>query len=98
MNQKTLLIAGAAVAAAALLWIVTRGAKNVGGDIGSGAVNLVDGVIAGVVTTSGSFLGVPLTDAQKAAKARAEGDVWNASLYMPAPEFIKWIAAGMPNK
>lgn len=96
MNDRTLMIAGAAVAVAVLAWFATKGTKGVGQDIGSGAVNLVDGVVSGAVTTAGSILGIPLTDAQKAEKARKEGDVWAASLYMPAPEFIKWIAAGMP--
>lgn len=90
------MIAGAAVGVALLAWLALRGAKGMGHDIGSGGVNLVDGVVSGAVTTAGSFLGIPLTDAQKAAKARQEGDVWAASLYMPAPEFLKWIAAGMP--
>lgn len=98
ISEKTLMIAGAAVGVALLLWLATRGAKSVGQDIGAGAVNIVDGVVSGAVTTAGSFLGVPLTDAEKAAKARREGDVWAASFYMPAPDFVKWIAAGMPKQ
>lgn len=91
-----MVIAAAAVGVAVLVWMARRGAKGVGQDIGSGAVNLVDGVVAGAVTTTGTILGIPLTDAQKAAKARQDGDVWAASLYMTAPEFIKWLSAGMP--
>lgn len=96
ITNRTLIIAGAAVGVAVLVWVSTRGVKGVGTDIGSGAVNLVDGVVSGAVTTAGTFLGIPLTDAQKAAKARKEGDMWAASLYMPAGEFLQWVAAGMP--
>ncbi|KRB70499.1 hypothetical protein [Noviherbaspirillum sp. Root189] len=96
INQRTLVIAAAGVGAAVLLYVVTRGAKNVGQDIGSGAIDLADGVVKGAVTSAGSILGIPLTDAEKAAKARKEGDVWAASEYMPAVDFIKWLAAGMP--
>lgn len=96
ITNRTLMIAGAAVGVAVLVWLSTRGAKGVGQDIGSGAVQLVDGVVTGAVTTAGTFLGIPLTDAEKAAEARRNGDVWEASKYMPAGEFLKWIAAGMP--
>ncbi|HYD63330.1 MAG TPA: hypothetical protein VEC35_23440 [Noviherbaspirillum sp.] len=96
LSNRTLVIAGAAVGVAVLVWLSTRGAKGVGEDIGSGAVNLVDGVVSGAVTTAGSFLGIPLTDKEKAEQARKAGDVWEASKYMTAPEFMKWIAAGMP--
>lgn len=96
VNEKTLMIAGAAVGVALLIWMATRGAKGVGQDVGSGAVNFVDGVVYGAATTGGASFGIPLTDAKKAEKARKAGDVWEASFYMTAPEFIKWIAAGMP--
>lgn len=96
ISNRTLMIAGAAVGVAVLVWIATRGVKGVAEDVGSGAVSAVDGVVKGAVTTTGSIFGIPLTDAEKAAKARQDGDVWAASAYMTAPEFIKWIAAGMP--
>ncbi|HJV86914.1 MAG TPA: hypothetical protein VJ698_15720 [Noviherbaspirillum sp.] len=97
-GQRTLIIAGAAVGVALLVWIATRGAKGIGQDIGGAAVSIVDGAVSGAVTTAGSIVGIPLTDAEKAAKARREGDVWGASFYMPAADFIKWIAAGMPKE
>lgn len=96
--NRTMMIAGAAVGVAVLVWLVARGAKGMGQDIGSGAVNIVDGAVSSVVSTAGSIVGIPLTDAEKAAKARREGDVWGASFYMPAADFIKWIAAGMPKE
>jgi hypothetical protein len=96
ISQRTLMIGGAAVGVALLAWLSMQDAKKLGADIGSAAFNFVDGSVAGVVTTAGTVLGVPLTNAEKALQARQAGDVWNASLYMPAPEFIKWIAAGMP--
>lgn len=92
------MIAGAAVAVAVVAWIATRGAKGVGQDIGEGAVNLVNGAVTGAVTATGTLFGIPLTNEEKAAQARKAGDVWAASLYMPAPEFLKWIAAGMPRQ
>lgn len=94
--NKHMMVAAAAVGVAVLAWLATRGAKGMGQDIGSGAVNLVDGVVSGAVTAAGGLVGIPLTDAQKAEQAKRDGDVWAASAYMTAPEFIKWIAAGMP--
>lgn len=96
VTNRTLVIAGAAVGAAVLAWLATRGAKGVGEDIGRGAVHLADGVVAGAVTAAGSLFGIPLTNKEQAEQARQAGDVWEASKYMTAPEFVKWIAAGMP--
>lgn len=98
ISERTLVIAAAAVGVTALLYFATRGARGVGEDIGGAAVDLVDGAVTGAVTGAGSLLGIPLTDAEKAAEARRNGDVWEASKYMPAGEFLAWLAAGRPRQ
>lgn len=42
-----MVVGGVVLAGVAVLWLVTRGAKQTGKDIGSGAVNLVAGVAGG---------------------------------------------------
>src|SRR6478735_876963 len=105
LNNRTLMIAGAAVGVAVLVWLSTRSAKGIGEAIGGAAVDLVGGVAGGVVGGTvklagsiGSSVGRPDPDQQKAAQAKKEGDVWGAVVYMPMPDFIKWIAAGMPKE
>lgn len=76
---------------AALVWLNLRGAKNVGQDIGGGAVNLVDGVISGAVVTGAEKIGIPKTNMTECEKAKAEGRTWDASFACPAGTFIKYL-------
>lgn len=84
------LVAGGVVAAA-LLWIMLRGAKGVGMDIGSGAVDLVDGVVTGSVVGVGELVGVPQTDMTACQLAMAEGRTLDASFACPAGTFINYL-------
>lgn len=47
IKANPVLIAGAVAVGIAALWLLTRGAKQTGKDIGAGAVNLVAGTVAG---------------------------------------------------
>lgn len=80
----------------AALWLVqkTGQAGNLGQAVGSGGVDLVNGVFSGAVNAAGGVVGIPQTDAQKCAAAQAAGDVFNASLYCPAGAFLPWAPAG----
>lgn len=92
-SRQTLIIAGLLVGGA-LLWASKRGPGGVGQQIGASAVDLADGVLSGVVTTTGGIFGVPETDASQAAIDRANGDIWAASFSMPAGEWIRWVFNG----
>lgn len=86
--KNPLVALGAAVAIIAVVWIAKNGAKNAGAQFASGAVNGLNGVIGGGVTALGGIFGVPATDAQKGAAALASGNMFDASLYLPAGKFV----------
>lgn len=86
----TYLIAGGAVLAA-MLWINAKGAKNAGQAIGTGAVNLVDGILTGGVTGIGEVFGVPETNLTECERAKLEGRTWDASFACPAKDFLKYV-------
>lgn len=75
----------------ALLYVKLTGAKNTGAAIGGAAVDLVDGVVTGAVTGVGSLVGIPQTNIDKCAAAKAKGDTWAASFDCPAPDFVRWL-------
>lgn len=94
-SDKALLIGGGIALAALVLYIVAMGGvKNAGKGIGQAAVAGVDGTAAGVVVGAGNIMGIPDTDIDKCRAAMAAGDTLDASLYCPAPVFIKWMATG----
>ena len=84
------MIAGAAVLAA-LAFIAIKGAKGTGQAIGSGAVDLVDGVIDGGVTGIGQAVGIPATNMTECERAKAEGRTWDASFACPAVDFVRYV-------
>lgn len=80
-------------------WMVRRAAGDtrpmaqmIGEGIGSAAANVVSGAATGVVTGAGAAVGIPATDPNRCAQAKAAGDTWAASMYCPAPEFLRWSA------
>lgn len=84
------LLAGVA-ALGAFAWFALRGAKGIGRDIGSGTVDLVDGVVTGSVITAGVAVGIPETNMTKCQQAMAEGRTWDASFDCPAAEFLRYL-------
>lgn len=84
------LLAGGAVALA-LLWAASKGARDTGQAIGSGAVNLVDGVLTGAVVGLGETVGVPATNMTECQRAMAEGRTWDASFACPAKDFLTYL-------
>lgn len=78
------------VVVGAVVYVKTVGAKKAGQDLGAGAVNLADGAVTGVVTGIGERVGVPQTNADKCAAARAAGDTWAASFACPASDFLSY--------
>lgn len=84
------LIAGGAVAAL-LLWTASKGAKETGQTIGSGAVSLVDGIVSGGVIGAGELVGVPVTNLTECERAKREGRTWDASFACPAKDFLSYL-------
>ena len=89
-KNQVLFMLAAAVAVAVAAYTLTR--KGVAASAGAGAaravVGAVDGFVGGVVVEGSALFGVPRTDAEKCAAAKAAGDTWGASLYCPAADFI----------
>lgn len=93
--SRTYLLAGGAILAA-LAFVALRGAKGSGAAIGSAAVDMVDGTIAGVVETIGEKVGIPRTDETRCQAAKRQGDTWAASFHCPAGDFLEWVYNGRP--
>lgn len=90
IRPEVALIAGGAVLAA--LVYAGKNPASLGENIGSAAVDLVDGAVSGAVFTIGDKMGIPDTrEKTTIEQGRAElaaGDYWNASFHLPAGEFI----------
>ena len=85
MKPQTLAIAaGLGVAALLALYLAKKG---VAGAV-AGAVTAAGDAAVGTVYGIGDFIGIPRTDAERCAKAKAEGDLWAQSLYCPAATFV----------
>lgn len=84
---------GVAAAALVLLILVKKkdAAANLGNDLGSAAVNLAGGAVAGVAETIGDAIGVPRTNVTECEKAMAEGRTWDASFACPASTFASYL-------
>lgn len=87
----TMYLAAGGVAAVALLWMATRGTKDAGQAIGSGAVNLVDGIVSGGVIGAGELIGLPPTNLTECERAKMEGRTWDASFACPAKDFLSYL-------
>ncbi|MCK9991392.1 MAG: hypothetical protein RugAbin2_02406 [Rugosibacter sp.] len=84
-------LAAAGIIATALVYIKIKGASGAGQAIGRGAVNLLDGVVTGAVSGAGQLVGVPGTNPDKCAAAKAAGSTWDASFDCPAADFLRWL-------
>lgn len=90
-DDTKLKLAVVAVAVAAL-WYAKKNFSAAG--VGAAVGNAVGNAAGGLITGIGAAVGVPATDAQKCAAAKASGDVWAMSLYCPAGDFLS-SSAGM---
>lgn len=79
------------VAVLAVLWVAAKGGKDAGQAIGTGTVNLVDGVVSGTVIGAGELLGLPPTKLSECERAKLEGRTWDASFACPAKDFISYL-------
>lgn len=83
-------LAAGAAAAALLLWLRVSGPRQVGETVASGAVDLADGVFSGTVKGVGEVFGIPNTNPDRCAAAKAAGNTWEASFACPAGDFIRY--------
>lgn len=65
-------------------------ASNISSGIVGGAVGAVGGAATGIVESIGGVVGIPETNTDKCAAAKAAGDTWGASFACPAGDFIGW--------
>jgi hypothetical protein len=88
--------AGVGVAIIAMAWTARNvgSAQELGSEVGGAVVDVADGVFSGAVMGVGDVLGVPRTDAQKCAAAKAAGDTWEAGLMCPAGDFLAYLWGG----
>jgi len=86
-------IAGGAVLVALAYAAVKRagGAAGVGTVAGSAMIEAADGFVSEAVFTIGEKIGIPRTDANECARAKAEGRTWDASFVCPAADFLKYV-------
>lgn len=91
--MKTALIAGAAIAGAALLYILVK--RKAGEPLASTAgrelVGAAAGVATGAVTGLGSLVGIPQTSVSQCESDRAAGRTWAASFSCPASDFVGYV-------
>lgn len=86
LNPQTVAVFVGLGAAALLVAFIAK--KGVAG-AAAGAVGAVADAAAGTVVGIGEAFGIPATNADRCAQAKADGDTFAQSLYCPAPEFIK---------
>ncbi|MDD4927553.1 MAG: hypothetical protein PHF58_13755, partial [Methylotenera sp.] len=89
ITQKHILIGAAAIG----VYLYFAGLKNVAKNIGKGAVDAAAGLVVGV----GQGFGIPETDATMCDISKRNGDVFGASKYCTASDFISWTFDGQPN-
>jgi hypothetical protein len=85
MTSTGKLYAAAALGLVALVVMLQK--KNLIADVAAGAVGVASDAAGGLVMGLGSAFGLPATDADKCAAAKASGSLWDQSLYCPAPVF-----------
>lgn len=78
----------AAIAAVILyVWITKFGGARF---LGSSAVGAAGDLAVGAVEGAGGIVGIPVTSADKCAKAIADRDYWGVSAHCPALTFLKY--------
>lgn len=90
MTQNMKLAAGLGLGLVALVLILQK--KNLLQGVAAGAVGVVADAGSGLALGIGDAFGVPRTNAEKCAAAKASGSLWDQSLYCPALDFT-WSAA-----
>lgn len=88
------ILAGAALLGVLALTYFTKvpgAAESAGVALGSAAVDAAGGVVAGAAETIGDAVGVPRTNVDACAAAKAAGSAWDASFACPAADWLSYI-------
>lgn len=64
----------------------------IAGTVAKAAAQAAEGVAVGAVKGVGAAVGIPDTDAARCMAAKAAGNVWDASKYCAASDFLTWSA------
>jgi hypothetical protein len=99
-NETVVLVVAVAVVAVAVIYIGKKASAAIAGTTpaslgeaaGAGIVNAGGGVVLGV----GDAVGIPRTDADLCAQAKAAGNTWDASKYCPAGDFLSYVFSPTP--
>lgn len=93
ISENKFMILGAAAALVAIIILVKKkgAAAAVGQGVGTAAVELAGGVVAGASETIGDALGVPRTNLTECEQAKAEGRTLDASFACPAGDFLSYM-------
>ena len=85
LNAQTApLVLGLGVALVGVLWLQRKGVAGVAADVVGAAADAGAGVVVG----AGELIGLPRTNADRCAAAKASGSTWEQSLYCEAGDFI----------
>lgn len=85
-----MVMAGIGLAVGAFAYVLLVGIKGTARNVASGAASAVADVAAGTVEGIGQAVGIPVTNAEQCAAAKAAGDAWEASKQCPAGDFLGW--------
>lgn len=88
MDKLTVIAVGAGLGVAAVMLGGSK-AGDAGRALGGAAVDMVDGVVSGVVVGAGELVGIPATNETECERAIREGRTLDASFACPAGTFIK---------
>lgn len=85
--DRYIVVGGGLLLIAAVAYVAVRGTREAAASVAAGAVDAAGGIVIGL----GDGLGLPRTQAEKCAAAKAAGDTWEASFACPAGDFLKWV-------
>lgn len=91
VSKTSVLIAGALLAGALLLYVKKNGTGNVAVDAGAALGQAVADAGAGVVLGVGDAVGIPRTNLSECERAKAEGRILAASFACPAGDFLSYL-------
>lgn len=90
-KQMLWLVGGGAV----VLYLVYKNAASVGKSVGIAAGQATGGAVTGAAQgVIQAATGIPLTDAEKCAYARKNGNSYDASLYCDVSTYLNYLVTG----
>lgn len=85
-----MILAGFGLVVGAVAFVAIKGVKGTARDVAAGAASAAVDVAAGAVEGVGQAVGIPVTNPDKCAAAKAAGDTLEASFQCPASDFLGW--------